>query len=62
MAAYRRSGGARGPDQHSGWAALNWRRQEDLRAQMSEIVLFGKIKDPELIVLNFRGHLQCRMG
>ena len=29
---------------------------------MSEIVLFGKIKDPELIVLNFRGHLQCRMG
>ena len=42
--------------------ALNWCRQEELRAQMSETVLFGKIKDPELIVLNFRGQLQCRMG
>ena len=41
---------------------LNWRRQEDLRARMSETVLFGKIKDPELIVLNFRGPLQWRMG
>ena len=41
--------------------ALNWCRQEDLRARMSETVLFGKIKDPELIVLNFRGQLQCRM-
>ena len=42
--------------------ALNWCRQEDLRARMSETVLFGKIKDPELIVLNFNGQLQCRMG
>ena len=42
--------------------ALNWCRQEDLRARMSETVLFGKIKDPELIVLNFRSQLQCRMG
>ena len=42
--------------------ALNWCIQEDLRAQMSETVLFGKIKDPELKVLNFRGQLQCRMG
>ena len=25
-------------------------------------MLFGKIKEPELIVLNFRGQLQCRMG
>ena len=25
-------------------------------------MLFGKMKDPELIVLNFRGQLQCRMG
>ena len=41
--------------------ALNWRKQENLRAQMSETVLFGKKKDPELIVLNFRGQLQCRM-
>ena len=42
--------------------ALNWCRQEDLRARMSETVLFGKIKDPELIVLNFRGQLQFKMA
>ena len=42
--------------------ALNWCRQENLRARMSETVLFVKIKEPELIVLNFRGQLQCRMG
>ena len=42
--------------------ALNWCRQEVLRAQMSETVLFGKIKDPELVVYNFRGQLQWRMG
>ena len=29
---------------------------------MSETVLFGKVKDQELIMLNFRGQLQCRMG
>ena len=42
--------------------ALNWYRQEVLIARMSETVLFGKIKDPELIVLIFRGQLHCRMG
>ena len=43
--------------------ALNWYRQEDLlRAHMSETMLFGKFKDPELAVCNFRGQLQCRMG
>ena len=42
--------------------ALNWCKQEHLRAQLSETVFFGKIKDPELIVLIFRGQLQCRMG
>ena len=41
---------------------LNWCRQEVLRAQMSNTVLFGKVKDAELIVYNFRGQLQCRMG
>ena len=35
--------------------------QEHLRAQISKKVWFGKIKDPEMIVLNFRGQLQCRM-
>ena len=29
---------------------------------MSETVLFGKVKDPELVVWNFWGQLQCRMG
>ena len=29
---------------------------------MIETVLFRKVKDPELIVLNFSGQLQCRMG
>ena len=42
--------------------ALNWCRQEVLRAQMSNTVLFGKVKVPELVVFNFRGQLQCRMG
>ena len=42
--------------------ALNWCRQEVLRAQMSNTVLFGKEKDAELMVYNFRGQLQCRMG
>ena len=42
--------------------ALNCCRQEELRARMSDTVLFGKVKDPELMVFNFRGQLQCRMG
>ena len=42
--------------------ALNWCRQEVLRARMSNTVLFGKVKDPELVVFNFRVQLQCRMG
>ena len=42
--------------------ALNWCGQEKLKAQMSDTVLFGKVKDPELMVLNFRGQLQCRRG
>ena len=41
--------------------ALNWCRQEELRARMSDTILFGKVKDPELMVFNFRGQLQCRM-
>ena len=42
--------------------ALNWCRQEELTARMSDTTLFGKMKDPELMVFNFRGQLQCRMG
>ena len=41
---------------------LNWCQQEVLRAQRSNTVLFGKAKDPELVVYSFRGQLQCRMG
>ena len=41
---------------------LSWCQQEVLRARMSNTVLFGKVKDPELVVFNFRGQLQCRMG
>ena len=40
---------------------LNWYQQEVLREQMSNTVLFGKVKDPELVTYNFRGQLQCRM-
>ena len=40
---------------------LNWCQQEVLRTQMSNTVLFGKVKDPELVVYSFRGQLQCRM-
>ena len=42
--------------------ALNWFRLEMLTARMSNTVLFGKVKDPELVVLNFRGQLHCRIG
>ena len=42
--------------------ALNWCQQEVLRARMSNTVLLGKVKEPELVVFNFRGQLQCRMG
>ena len=37
--------------------ALQWCRREGLRARMSETVLFGKVKDPELVLFNFRGQL-----
>ena len=37
-------------------------QQEVLRAQMSNTVLFRKVKDQELMVDNFRRQLQCRMG
>ena len=38
--------------------ALNWCRQKVLRARMSNTVLFGKVKDPELVVFNFRGAIE----
>ena len=42
--------------------ALNWCRQELLRARMSNTVLFGKVKDPELVVSNFRGNYKAGWG
>ena len=42
--------------------ALNWCRQEVLWARMSNTVLFGNVKNPESVMFNFRGQLQCRMG
>ena len=42
--------------------ALNLCRQDELRARMSNTVHSGKVKDPELMVFNFWGQLQCRMG
>ena len=45
-----------------GVTALNWRRQEVLRVRMSKTVLFGKVKYPELVLFNFGGQMQCRMG
>ena len=42
--------------------ALNWIQQEVLRARISNTVLSGKVKDPELVVFIFRGQMQCRMG
>ena len=43
-------------------AALNWCQQEVLSARMSDTVLFGKVKDPELVIFNFWGQQQCRLG
>ena len=40
---------------------LNWCKQENLIARMSETVLFRKVKDSELIVLKFRDQPKCRM-
>ena len=41
---------------------LNWCQQEVVRAQMSNTVLFGKVKDPELVVFNFRGNCSAGWG
>ena len=42
--------------------ALKWCRQEVLRTRMSNTVLFGKVKDPELVVFNFRGTTAMQDG
>ena len=41
---------------------LSWREQHVLREFMSEDLLFGKIAEPEIKVVNFDDHFRDRMG
>ena len=43
-------------------SALNWCEQHVLRELMSEDLLFAKISEPEMTVVNFDDHLRDRMG
>ena len=45
-----------------GGSALNWCEQHVLRELMSEDLLFAKISEPEMTVVNFDGHFRDRMG
>ena len=42
--------------------ALNWCEQHVLRELMSKDLLFAKISEPELTVVNFDDHFRDRMG
>ena len=43
-------------------STLNWCEQHTLRELMSEYLLFTKISEPEMIVINFDDHFRDRMG
>ena len=43
-------------------SALNWCEQHVLRELMSEDVLFAKISEQEMTVVNFADHFRDRMG
>ena len=43
-------------------SALNWCEQHGLRELMSEYLLFAKISEPEMTVINFDDHFGDRMG
>ena len=43
-------------------SVLNWCEQRVLRELMSEDLLFGKIGEPEMTVVNFDDHFRNRMG
>ena len=43
-------------------SALNWCEQHALRELMSEDLLFAKISEPEMTVVNFDDHFRDRMG
>ena len=43
-------------------SVLNWCEQHVLRELMSEDLLFGKVAEPEMTVVNFDYHIRDRMG
>ena len=43
-------------------STLNWCEQHTLRELMSEDLLFAKISEPEMTVINFDDHFRDRMG
>ena len=43
-------------------SALNWCEQHVLRELMSQYLLFAKISEPEMTVVNFDDHFRDRMG
>ena len=43
-------------------SALNWCEQHVLRELMSEDLLFAKISEPEMTVVNFGDHFRDRIG
>ena len=43
-------------------SALNWCEQHVLRELLSEDLLFAKISEPEMTVVNFDDHFRDRMG
>ena len=43
-------------------SALNWCEQHTLRELMNEDLLFAKISEPEMTVINFDDHFRDRMG
>ena len=43
-------------------SVLNWYEQHTLRELMSEDLLFAKISEPEMTVINFDDHFRDRMG
>ena len=43
-------------------SALNWCEQHALREMMSEDLLFAKISEPEMTVINFDDHFRDRIG
>ena len=43
-------------------SAVNWCEQHVLRELMSEDLLFAKISEPEMTIINFDDHFRDRMG